>query len=79
MANNSPKAKVIKRFTDLFGAANVEARGTRVGGRFGGYFLAELNVDGHTVARVRHPDWRKAYKLLTLEVEKLYADCKYNP
>lgn len=41
-----------------------------------GTFFAELVVDGNVVATARSCDWRKAYKMLALEVDKLYADGK---
>ena len=73
MVNNNPKLQVTNKFIELFGTGHdVEVRGTRVKGRFGGYFLAELCVDGNPVARSRERNWRIAYKILRLEVEKLW-------
>lgn len=82
----NPKAQVGLKFAELFGKdykpevrgarltkAECTARGIRCGFR-DGLFHAELSVDGVVLAEASHPDWRKAYKLLTLEVEKLYAD-----
>ena len=39
-----------------------------------GMYVTELFVDGQLVAKSNHRDWRKAYKGLVLEVEKLFAD-----
>jgi hypothetical protein len=55
----------------MYPGSNVEVYGTRVTGDFGGYFLAELNINDHTVARSRHQSWRKAYKGLEIELSKL--------
>jgi hypothetical protein len=73
--NNNPKLQVSSKFNELFGSDHtVEVEGERVKGRFGGYFLAELRVGGLSVATSRDRNWRTAYKLLRLEVEKLYTE-----
>lgn len=71
-----PKKQVSLKFLELFGTDHgpVEVRGTRIKGRFGGEYLTEISVGDAVVARARHRDWRRSYKLLALEVEKLYAD-----
>jgi len=69
----SPKQAVANKVRELFGDGRpVEVRGTRVKGRFGGYFLAECNVGDQTIARARHNNWRVAYKFLDVEVEKVF-------
>jgi hypothetical protein len=69
----SPKQAVANKVHELFGGGrHVEVRGTRVRGRFGGYFIAECNIDDVTIARARHRDWRVAYKFLDVEVEKVF-------
>ena len=82
----NPKAQVGLKFTELFGKDyKPEVRGTRLtkaecterGIRCGsrdGLFHAELVVEGEVLAEASHPDWRKAYKALVLEVEKLFAE-----
>lgn len=71
----NPKAQVSVVFHRLYGNVPHDVRGERVTteGKTG-HYLATLAVDGITVATARNHDWRRAYKLLTLEVEKLYAD-----
>jgi hypothetical protein len=71
MNNTSPKGKVANLAGLVYPGSNVEVHGTRVKGHFGGYFLAEINVNDHTVARSRHQNWRKAYKGLEIELSKL--------
>lgn len=82
----NPKAQVGLKFAELFGKeykpevrggritqAAARERGLRCGTR-DGLYLAELLVEGEVIAAASHPDWRKAYKALVLEVEKLFAD-----
>ena len=66
---NTPKARVI-RAAELIvrQGAEIEVRGARVKGRFGGYFLAEASADGRVLARSRDRNWRKAYKGLEIEL-----------
>ena len=70
MKPTSPKARVIQLASLVSSAAAFEVRGTRVKGRFGGYFLAEVSGDGHVLARFQHRDWRKAYKGLEIELAR---------
>lgn len=82
----NPKAQVSLKFAELFGKEfRPEVRGGRITqakarelgyycGTRDGLFLAELLLEGEVIAAATHPDWRKAYKLLKLEVEKLYAE-----
>jgi len=73
MIKVNPKAQVANTFFDLFGSDHeVEVRGSRQRAR--GLYLTEINVDGNVVARASHQDWRKSYKMLRTEVEKLYVD-----
>ena len=80
------KKQVSLKFIELFGK---DHKVTVVGGRVSpedckrqgircttrdGIYFTELFIDGHQVATAGHSDWRKAYKLLKLEVEKLYAE-----
>ena len=39
-----------------------------------GLYLATLNVDGEDVASSTHRAWRLSYKLLKIEVEKLFSE-----
>ena len=66
--NNSSKGKVARLAGQQYPGSNVEVRGTRVKGALGGYFLAEVSVDGSTVARCRCRSWRAAYKGLEIEL-----------
>jgi hypothetical protein len=76
----SPKQAVANKVREFFGdGRTVEVHGWRPKGPFGGHFYTEARFGDQTIARAHHRDWRAAYKLLILEVEKLYADCKYNP
>lgn len=70
MNNVSPKSRVAHAVSMVHPDANIEVRGTRVKGKMGGYFLAEVNVNGSTVSRARHRDWRTAYKSLEIEFAK---------
>ncbi|NDC75907.1 hypothetical protein EBZ70_11675 [bacterium] len=67
----SPKAKVIEAAHCCVGCDTpVEVRGTRVKGKFGGYFLAEASANDVVLARSRDRDWRRAYKTLCIELMK---------
>lgn len=69
----NPKAQVVNKFNELFGR---EAK-PRVEGYRSSYkstYVTEVIVDDVVVATAQHNDWRKSYKLLLIEVEKLYAD-----
>lgn len=78
MFGPNPKKQVELKFRELFGKAHkVEVQGVRVtavDGRRVDSFMSQIIVDEAMVATASHRDWRKAYKLLKLEVEKLYAD-----
>ena len=78
----NPKAQVVITFTKLFGK---EIKPTVNGRRLTtdecrrhscprDTYLAELVVDGETVASAKSLDWRKAYKLLAIATENLYAE-----
>jgi hypothetical protein len=69
-ANTSPKARVFNVVQSIHPDANIEVRGTRVKGRFGGYFLAEVSANDKILARARHNDWRTAYRSLEIEFSK---------
>lgn len=84
MFKPNPKAQVVLKFQELFGRATkpivkgerVRLYTARATGLPEGVYLATLTVAGYhgELARAYSRDWRKAYKLLKLEVEKLYAD-----
>jgi hypothetical protein len=82
MFKPNPKAQVSLKFVELFGKEYkhdvVGARLTSLQCKSQGFpvdtFVAELHCNGQLLASSRSRDWRKAYKLLKLEVEKLYAD-----
>lgn len=74
MAKLGPKEKVAEAVRIVYPDANIEVRGTRVKGRFGGQFLAEVNVNNNTLARCSHRDWRSAYKSLEIEFAKHWID-----
>ena len=67
----SPKARVVLVAEMVRPGSRIEVRGARVGGRFGGYFMAEVSSNDRVLARSRHTDWRKAYKGLEIELSKL--------
>jgi hypothetical protein len=71
MKNSSPKGRVLNILTATQDTPDIEVRGVRVKGRFGGEYLTEAIVDDHVVARARHRDWRKSYKMLELEVSRI--------
>ena len=75
MFKPDPKKQVVLKFCELFGRElRPEVTGTRIQGRFGGDYLTEISMDDVVLARARHRDWRKSYKMLKLEVEKLYTE-----
>jgi len=66
---NSPKARVLRAASFVVPeGTQVEVRGTRVRGQYGGYYLAEASANDRVLARCRHRDWRKAYKGLEIEL-----------
>ena len=82
MFKPNPKAQVVLKFVELFGRDHKPVvsgvRLTPLQCKSHGFprdtYFTELHVDGQVVAAARSIDWRKSYKLLKLEVEKLYAD-----
>ena len=66
----SPKAKIVDLMQLAHPGAAIEVRGTRIKGRFGGDYLTEVSVDGRVLARARHRNWRKSYKMLEIEASK---------
>jgi len=71
MKATSPKLRVAQMASLVSSASSFEVRGTRVKGRFGGHYLAEVSGDGQVLARFRHRDWRKAYKGLEMELSRM--------
>ena len=71
MSNSSPKAQIAEVVSLAYPKGQVEVRGTRIQGRFGGDYLTEVSVAGRVIARARHRNWRKSYKMLNIEVSKL--------
>ena len=71
MSNSSPKAQIAEVVSLSYPTGQVEVRGTRIRGRFGGDYLTEVSVAGRVIARARHRNWRKSYKMLNIEVSKL--------
>ena len=86
MFKPNPKKQVEITFQRLFGRGHkVEVTGGRMSpeqcAKAGytaktrdGLYLTELSVDGDSAVRAADRDWRKAYKKLEIEVEKLYAE-----
>ena len=82
----NPKAAVELKFRELFGPdhkpvvtgvrltpAQCKDRGLRCTTR-DGLYLTELAVAGESLCTAADRDWRRAYKALAREVEKLFAD-----
>jgi hypothetical protein len=82
MFKPNPKAQVVSTFQKLFGrerkavvqGRRLDAAQCKSLGLPRDSYRTELVVDGAVVAAARSVDWRKSYKLLKIEVEKLYAD-----
>ena len=79
MFKMDPKTMVTHTFTKLFGREHKPViTGVRtahpVYGAKGGSYRVELSVDGTVLCAAENRDWRKAYKLLKIAVESLYAD-----
>lgn len=78
----NPKQLVINKAKRLFGNdAKVDVTGTRPSPldckRYGiptGVYYVECFVDGQFIAAAHTKNWRKAYGLLIIEVEKAYED-----
>ncbi len=76
----NPKQLVINKARNLFGRdAKVEVTGTRPSpldakqlGIPDGVYYVECFVNGEHIASAHTRNWRKAYNLLTVEVEKVY-------
>lgn len=86
MFKPDPKKQVVLKFAELFGTdykptvtgrrltpAECKEQSYRCTTR-DGLYLTELAVGGETLAIAVDRDWRKSYKALKLEVEKLFAD-----
>ncbi len=69
--NTSPKARVVLMAEMVRPNSRIEVRGTRLSGKAGRCFLAEVTSNDRVLARARHSDWRKAYKGLEIELSKL--------
>jgi hypothetical protein len=67
----NPKARVVALAEMVRPGEDIEVHGSRVAGRGGGYFLAEVHSGSRVIARARDRDWRKAYKGLEIELSKL--------
>lgn len=76
--NLNPKTRAEDKFLELFGEKIAfEVTGHRerldlVGSR-GGY-RTQLIIDDHVVAEALDKNWRRSYKKLTFEIEKLYIE-----
>lgn len=81
----NPKQLAFNKAKHLFGNdAKVDVTGTRPGPldckRYGiptGVYYVECVVNGELIASAHTKNWRKAYGLLTIEVEKAYEDVLY--
>lgn len=74
MFKPNPKKQVELKFAELFGKT---LKPVVSGERVGKYYVTVLTVDGQELATAKDRDWRMAYKLLKLEVEKLFVEgCK---
>ena len=78
MFKPNPKAQVTNKFRELFGYdRKIEVTGARVpvsaGSRYDIY-ESKIYVEDVCVATTRSSDWRRAYKLLKIEVENLYGN-----
>jgi asparagine N-glycosylation enzyme membrane subunit Stt3 len=77
-----PKERVIRKFEELFDNKHeIDVIGHRFNGLEAkqanvprGRFVTQLFVDGKSIASSGHSDWRKAYRLLEIEVEKLFTE-----
>ena len=86
MFKPDPKKQVVLKFVELFGSdTDPTVVGTRLSPelcRAHGFprdtFYAQLMIGDEVLATAHSHDWRRAYKLLKLEVEKLYSECGYD-
>ena len=88
MFKPDPKKQVVLKFRELFGEEYlVDVIGKRISSddcrRIGlrcstrdGMYLTSAIVNGNQIATASDRDWRKAYKLLKLELEKLFSEGK---
>lgn len=67
----NPKARVVVLAEMVRPGEIIAVHGSRVKGRGGGYFLAEVSAGERVIARSRDRNWRKAYKGLEIELSKL--------
>lgn len=86
MFKPNPKKQVELKFTELFGRnlkPRVEGRrlspeeATRMGLKClsrDGLYLSELYLNDEVVAFAAEREWRRSYKMLKLEVEKLFTE-----
>lgn len=73
MKSYSPKGRVVSIAGIAYPDAVIEVRGARIKGKLGGQFLAEVNVNNNTIVRAKDRDWRKAYKMLEIELSKRFV------
>lgn len=73
MKSYSPKGRVANIADIVYPNAIIEVRGVRIKGVRGGNFIAEVNINNNTVVRAQHKDWRKAYKMLEIELSKRFV------
>lgn len=88
-STHNPRRQVLTKFAELFGG---DHKPTVTGTRLTfeeclrrdmpayiaeGLYWAELHVGGELIASAFDKDWRAAYRLLGVEVEKIYSglDC----
>ncbi|NBW12924.1 MAG: hypothetical protein EBR82_33355 [Caulobacteraceae bacterium] len=67
----NPKAQVELKFRELFGR---EFKCSVTGARDGRTYRTAVAVEGEVIATASHSDWRKSYKMLALEIEKLFSE-----
>ena len=74
MFKPNPKKQVELKFAELFGKS---LKPVVTGERIGKYYVTALTVNDQQLATAKDRDWRMAYKLLKIEVEKIFAEgCK---
>ncbi len=82
----NPKQLVTNKARALYGdAAKIVVNGARVTPEIAkekivpnGTYYVECIVDGKTVASTHNKDWRKAYRLLVVDIEKAYEASLHN-
>ena len=71
MFGPNPKSQVNTKLVELFGKKHgMQVTGRRVGKQF----ICELIADDRVLATAAHSDWRKAYKMLKIRVENIFAE-----